>query len=105
MPRLGNEAILELATVTLRDEISAADEAAFSAAYDEAAKRDPAAPVLVMLASKLMAGRPYSITTDNPETARRCSAFATWLGASIEEPTSDLTGSRTSLVFTPQRRN
>jgi hypothetical protein len=105
MTRLENEAILELATVTLREELSAADEAAFDAAYAEAAKRDPAAPMLVILASELMAGSPYSINTNNPETVRRCSAFATWLGASVEEAPSDLPGSLTSLVFTPQRRN
>jgi hypothetical protein len=41
--------------------------------------------MMLMVAAKLLAGKPYCITSDNPETINRCRSLAKHLGASIQE--------------------
>jgi hypothetical protein len=41
--------------------------------------------VMLMVASKLLEGKPYAVTSDNPETIRRCISLAKHMGASIDE--------------------
>ena len=41
--------------------------------------------MMLMVAAKLLAGKPYCITSDNPETIRRCKSLAEHMGASVQE--------------------
>lgn len=56
---------------------------------DEAAKIDVYAPMMVMAASKLMGGKPYSISSDNPKAISNMRLLAQHIGASVEETKGD----------------
>jgi putative intracellular protease/amidase len=58
---------------------------------------------LVMLAHKLLCGRPYGVSSDNPESIRRYRSMAMHLGATITE--ADEGAGMTSLRFDPATRN
>jgi hypothetical protein len=56
-------------------------------------------PGLVMLAAKLLEGKPYAVTSDNPDTIRRCLPLAEFIGASIQSITES--DGITQIVFGP----
>jgi hypothetical protein len=80
---LTNQQIIEAAKA-LNAAIEANDEAAIDKAYDRPEAREP----LVMVAMKLLAGRPYGIYSDNPETHARARALAKDMGAIVVEDES-----------------
>jgi len=41
--------------------------------------------MMLMVAAKLLVGKPYCITSDNPETVSRCRSLAGHMGASVQE--------------------
>jgi hypothetical protein len=45
---------------------------------------EPVDGMLLLMTTKLLEGKPYLITTDNPETVRRAKSIATDIGASFE---------------------
>jgi hypothetical protein len=56
-------------------------------------------PGLVMLAAKLLEGKPYAVTGDDPDTVRRCLPLAEFIGASIQSITES--DGITQIVFGP----
>jgi hypothetical protein len=59
--------------------------------------------VTMTLASKLMDGKPYSVTSDNPEAITRCRSLAKHLGASVESIEESEAGT-TTIIFRPASR-
>jgi hypothetical protein len=80
--------IVELANMVLAIDQSP-DDAALAQRFEDRFER--LEPVeegpLVMLASKLLGGKPYRVISDNPETLRRCRSLAAHLGAAVTEET------------------
>jgi hypothetical protein len=63
---------------------------------------------LLSLAEKLLAGKRYNVTTDNPDTVRVCRAFAEYIGATVESVETLEWNSvpMTKIIFQPPpRRN
>ena len=55
------------------------------------------------LALRLLAGKNYSVTTDNVDTAKRCRSLADHMGASVEEVFEG--GGLTKIIFRPSSRH
>jgi hypothetical protein len=57
---------------------------------------------LVVVAAKLIEGKQYGVSTDSPDTIRRCRLLAQHLGASLETIKED--DGRTSIILSPPPR-
>jgi hypothetical protein len=104
-----NNKIIEIAKLAGRAG-SADDLSQLEAELSELSRLDPPGGLLVIIALKLLCGKPYSMASANPETIKRCRSLASDLGATIEENADDprlkqheFTG-MTSLVFLPPSR-
>jgi hypothetical protein len=82
---ISNEEIISLAAlkrkIDLDNAVSSSDMDAFKKGLDRFG--DAGIPML-MVAAKLLEGKGYQITTDNPETISRCRSLADHMGASID---------------------
>ncbi|WP_334403299.1 hypothetical protein [Bradyrhizobium sp. AZCC 2289] len=58
--------------------------------------------MMLMVAAKLLAGKPYCVTSDNPETISRCRSLAEHMGASVQEIRAD--GIITRIILGPPCR-
>ena len=103
---MDNREIIELATLYLAVDQSPEDDILaerFSVALEHAFDTDSAGAMQTWLAIKLLSGRPFELTSDNPETIRRARSIAADLGAMIEEFEQD--GGSTRVVFKPANQN
>jgi len=50
---------------------------------------EPADFPLLLMTSKLLVGQPFSVTSENEETIRRCKSIAHAIGATIDESNED----------------
>ncbi len=98
---MNNSEITELANLQLAVDQSPHDDTLqqrFKKALDRAAG-DSTGLGLSQMAAKLMSGRSYQITSDNPETIARARSLASELGASIVE--FEESENLTSIKFAP----
>jgi hypothetical protein len=95
---ISDDEIIELAALQRRvDQLSLPEDIAkFEHALSQLSRQD--VPIL-MLACKLSERKPYSVTSDNPESIRRCRLFAQHVGASVQS-VQESEGT-TAIVFTP----
>jgi hypothetical protein len=100
---INNEKIVELATLMHKvDQLGEGDEAdAFQRELDQINSADTA---LVIFAGKMLEGKPYSITSDDPEgeNMTRHRALAQHLGATEELFTQGAV--MTQIIFRPPAR-
>jgi hypothetical protein len=100
-PIANTAAIIEVATQSFK--LTCAHDAAL---FAEAAERlDASGQILVMVAIKLMGGKPFAIASANPATIQRGHALASEIGASVNEnypgePPPEIAG-LTTLLFVP----
>jgi hypothetical protein len=65
-------------------------------------KLEPQEMVLVFFARKMLGGKPYRLTTDNPDTVESWRSIACHLGASEHDFVSD---GMMTIIFTPPGRH
>jgi hypothetical protein len=89
MNTISNEEIVSLAALQRKiqvdsfgDHVSPSDIDDFK---DGLNRLDITGFVLLGLAGKLLEGKSYSISSDNPETISRCKSLAEYMGASVNE--------------------
>jgi hypothetical protein len=104
MTTISNEKIIELAALERRvDQHELADD--IRQFEMELARLAPTDLMMLRFASKLMNGKPYRVTSDNPESIRRHIALAQEIGATFDDSMDDpFLGPRpgmTSITFFP----
>jgi hypothetical protein len=62
---------------------------------------EPDEMAMVQLASRLMTGKPFIVTSDNPESIRRDIALAQEVGATLDDPLHGPKAGITSIRFFP----
>ena len=91
-----NEDLVRIGTLALALCNASDDEevetlgAKFDAEVGRLNRMDPGGILLVLLAEKLLGGRPYLINTDKPDTVARVRSLAAYLGATVTEQDSQL---------------
>ena len=102
-----NAKIIEVATLVLKcDQTGNADD--LRQLDQELSRFEAADHAALTLAYKLMEGKPFRMTSDNPETIRRSTAIAQQIGATFDDTMDDpLLGPKlgmTSITFFPPLR-
>jgi hypothetical protein len=89
MNNISNEEIVSLAALqrkidldSLDDHVSPSDIAGFK---EGLGRLDATGFVLLNVAEKILEGKSYSITSDNPETISRCRSLVKHMGAFVKE--------------------
>ena len=105
--RISNEEIVSLAALyrkidldSLGDQVSPSDMDDFKKGLDRL--NSGGSIGMLMAARKLLEGKPYCITSDNPETIGRCRSLAGHMGASVDEFRAG--GGLTKIILGPPSR-
>ena len=102
MSGIGNEELIELASLQRKIDHQPCSEKEIDAFERKLAQLTSHDFIVMTLAVKLLEGNPYSVTTDNPDTVRRCRALADRMGATVEEFRDG--GSISQIIFHPAAR-
>jgi hypothetical protein len=101
---MNNQQIIELASLVLAVDQNPDDEALvqrLEAGLDQL--QSSADGIRVMLATKLLAGEPYSVVSNNPASVQACRSLAAHMGASVIEGDRQL-GARTFYIEPAMRQ-
>ena len=97
-----DDELLRLATLVNQPDLPAAERDALKS---DIAALDHEETALVMLASKLLAGEPHGVETNDADSLRRCRSFAEGMGATvISQGTSPEGHGRVAVLFGPPPR-